>query len=179
MKNKIIIAALLVSGIAIFGIYYLNSPATVGTSHQFEIPGTFLVFSHGTLHVTAPDTWSAAITDIPKDITTTPPEPSGSQIEFTNANGTEINIVPYDKSFIDFMNERLSKDSNGEPLPRVAIQGPYSKGIVYFHNHSRTHSAGILEAGDLRLSFMYILSDTNDWHDVKNILESIRFEEKE
>ena len=155
-----------------------------GADYQFDIPGSFLVSVHGTLHVTAPDGWSVVTVYNEDDATQNPPPQfPGPVIEAKNSTGAEINILPMDLeeiSVITKVNEHFGKDSNGYPLPRTPIQGPYVKGSIYFHNPAnpaRTH--GDLESGRLLLSFLSTLIDTNDWQDVQSILESFRFEEKE
>ena len=155
-----------------------------GTEYQFDIPGSFLVSVHGTLHFTAPDGWSVVIAYNEEDATKTPPPRfPGPMIEAKNATGAEILIYPMDigeRSVIAFVNERLGIDSSGAPLPWTPIQGPYAKGSVCFQNPaSPTRAHGNLETGRLLLSFVSTQSDTNDWQAVQSYLESFRFEENE
>ena len=158
---------------------------TIGKEFQFEIPGSFLVSPHGTLYVSAPDGWDVATVYSESDATTNTPPPRfpGPQINAKNSTGAEINIIPMnieERSVLAFVNDRLGKDTNGSPLPRTPITGPYAKGSVCFQtpgNYSRSH--GDLETGNLLLSFAATLANTNEWQDVQNILESFRFDEKE
>jgi|LSQX01.3.fsa_nt_gb hypothetical protein len=151
-----------------------------GTDYKFDIPGSFLVSVHGTLHVTAPDGWSVITAYNEEDATKSPPPQfPGPVIEAKNSSGAEINILPMDieeRSVIDL--SKFGKDISGSLLPMTTVQGPYAKGSIYFLNSaSPTRAYGDLETGRIILSFVAILSDTNDWMDIQNILESFRFEE--
>ena len=158
---------------------------TLGADYQFEIPGVFFVSVHGTLYVSAPDGWSMTNAYSEQDIPTNTPPPRfpGQLIKAKNISGAEINVIPMsvqERSAINYVNERMDKGRDGTPLPRTPIQGPYAKGsICYLDPARRSRAHGDLETGNLLLSFVVTLSDTNDWPNVQSILKSFRFEENE